>query len=674
MRYLIPSLLALAVSASAATISVRDHGAAGDGTTKDTAAIQQAIDACAEAGGGRVVFPKGRYLSGSLQLKSKVVLVIEPEAVLLGSADLADFKAGPLLGATEATEIGIEGGGTIDGQGESWWDKVKTYTGEPWHGTAQFEYKARKRPSFIRFTRCSGVVVRNVTLTQSPSWTLHLLRCQRVMVDHVVIRNPLYGPNTDGIDVNSCIDVTIRNCDIVTGDDGVVLKSTEPGHDHPSRNITVEDCRIWSACNGLKIGTETHDDFSDITFRNCHLYSDSERGIDRTIAGIAIESVDGAKLSRIRVSNITMSGVRTPIFVRLGHRGGNGQRTRQVEPRVPGEIEDVVIRNVKAEKALLESSITGIPDHPVRNLLLENIDLTYEGGADGSLITDDVPDETVIRRYPEASMFGRLPAFGLYCRHVQDLALQNVVCRWEKRDGRPLLVADDVQRLLLDRVGTPEAPAEFPVFWLTRVRDIQFRTCAAPADTKVYVAYEGTDPDTVTFRACDTAAAKTPLLALPAGGLLSHSLPLLPETSPGLVLIDPTAMWLTPPMQTVENAIEAPLGHGRDRGSARCRFTVSEPGDYAVWVHVLAPTGEANSFFLSIDQGTPSLSDVVRTGEWHWDMVHNRRTGPDDAAPNTVFALATGEHLLHLRNRESGTRIDRIAIVRAGLPFPSEGK
>lgn len=670
MRYLIPSLLALAASASAATISVRDHGAVGDGTTKDTVAIQQAIDACAAAGGGQVVLPKGRYLSGSLQLKSKVVLVIEPEAVLLGSADLADFKAGPLLGATEATDIGIEGGGTIDGQGESWWDKVKTYTGEAWHGTAQFEYKARKRPSFIRFTRCRDVVVRNITLTQSPSWTLHLLRCERVMVDHVVIRNPLYGPNTDGIDVNSCIDVAIRNCDIVTGDDGIVLKSTEPGHDHPSRRISVEDCRIWSACNGLKIGTETHDDFSDITFRNCYLYSDSERGMDRTIAGIAIESVDGAKLSRIRVSDITMSGVRTPIFVRLGHRGGNSERTRQVEPRVPGEIEDVVIRNVKAEKALLESSITGIPDHPVRNLLLENIDLGYAGGEDGSLVTDDVPDETVIRRYPEASMFGRLPTFGLYCRHVQDLALRNVVCRWQKPDGRPLLVADDVQRLLLDRVGTPEAPAEFPVFWLTRVRDIQFRACTAPANTKVYVAYEGTDPDTVTFRDCDTTAAKTPLLALPAGGLLTQNLPVLPETSPGLVLIDPTAMRLTPPMQTVESAIETPLGHDRDHGAARCRFTVSEPGDYGVWVHVLAPSGEANSFFLSIDRGPQSLSDVPRTGEWHWDPVRNRATGPDDAAPNTVFTLAAGEHLLHLHNRESGTRIDRIAIVRTGLPFP----
>ena len=169
MRPFLPCFLALAASASAATISVRDHGATGDGTTKDTAAIQQAIDACATAGGGTVVLPKGRYLSGSLQLKSKVVLVIQPEAVLLGSADLADFRAGPLLSATDATQVGIEGGGTIDGQGESYWDKVKTYTGPAWRSTAQTEYKARKRPAFVRFTRCTDVVVRNITLTQSPS-------------------------------------------------------------------------------------------------------------------------------------------------------------------------------------------------------------------------------------------------------------------------------------------------------------------------------------------------------------------------------------------------------------------------------------------------------------------------------------------------------------------------
>ena len=418
MRQLLALLSALSSGLAAATHNVRDYGAVGDGTTMDTAALQRAVDACAEAGGGTVLLPEGRYLSGSLVLKSNVALSIAPKATLLGSRDVKDF-AGPLVGATDATGVAIEGGGTIDGQGDAYWVKQREYGGPSWRGTVQHEYKALKRPSFVRLTRCQDVTVRNVTLTGSPSWTLHLLRCQRVQVENVTIRNPLHGPNTDGIDINSCSDVTVRKCDIVTGDDGIVLKSTEPGRDHPSHRITIEDCRIWSACNALKIGTETHSDFVDIAMRRCHLYSDTKVVRERAISGIAIESVDGASLRNILVENITMDNVRTPVFVRLGHRGGNSPRTRQVEPRVPGTIEGVVVRNVKAERSLFESSITGIPGHPVRNIALESIQLAYEGGGGADLIIDDVPDEAVIRRYPEASMFGRLPAYGLYCRHVQ---------------------------------------------------------------------------------------------------------------------------------------------------------------------------------------------------------------------------------------------------------------
>ncbi|MFZ5830391.1 MAG: glycoside hydrolase family 28 protein, partial [Planctomycetota bacterium] len=264
-------------NAAEARYDVTAYGAKADGTTLDTAAIQAAIDACAEAGGGRVVLPKGRFLSGSLALKSGVRLVIEPEATLVGSRSLDDYPTRRLIRAEDATDIGIEGGGTIDGQGQSFWQKRERTSARPtYRKTAQFDYEPLPRPSFIHFVRCRNVVVHNVRLQNSPAWTVHLQRCQKARMEKVVIRNPLYGPNTDGIDINSCIDVEVRGCDIITGDDGVVLKSTEPGHDHPSRNITVEDCRIWSACNTLKIGTETHDRFENIVFRNCHLYCDSD--------------------------------------------------------------------------------------------------------------------------------------------------------------------------------------------------------------------------------------------------------------------------------------------------------------------------------------------------------------------------------------------------------------
>jgi hypothetical protein len=405
--------------------------------------------------------------------------------------------------------------------------------------------------------------------------------------------------------------------------------------------------------------------------RNCHLYSDSEIPQERTISGIAIESVDGASLRDILVENITMDNIRTPIFVRLGHRGGNSKRTQQVEPRVPGSIEDVVIRNVKAEKSMFESSITGIPGHPVRKILLENINLTYEGGGEAALVIDDVPDETVIRRYPEAQMFGRLPAYGLYCRHLQDAMFRNVTMGWIEPDARPMLVCDDVQRLTCEQMNAVKPPAEFPVVWLTHVKDILFKNCTAPEGTKTFVVHEGTEADGVSLQGCDTRHAATVLEQLAPGGLLAKGTPVFSETSPGLVVIDAKTMRLTPPMQVADNGIETPDGQGRDLGAARCQFQITKPGLYVVWVRVLAPSGEANSFYLSIDRKQPCLSDVAETGAWLWDAARDRVDGKTDAKSKVTFQLAAGTHFLRLRNREAGTRIQTIAIVREGVDFPN---
>jgi hypothetical protein len=143
------------------------------------------------------------------------------------------------------------------------------------------------------------------------------------------------------------------------------------------------------------------------------------------------------------------------------------------------------------------------------------------------------------------------------------------------------------------------------------------------------------------------------------------------ETSPGLVVIDAKTMRLTPPMQVVDNGIETPDGQGRDLGAARCQFQITKPGPYVVWVRVLAPSGEANSFYLSIDRKQPCLSDVAETGTWLWDTARDRVDGKMDAKSKVTFQLAAGTHFLRLRNREAGTRIQTIAIVREGVDFPN---
>ncbi|MHB8901701.1 MAG: glycoside hydrolase family 28 protein, partial [Thermoguttaceae bacterium] len=542
----------------------------------------------------------------------------------------------------------------------------------------QFDYEALPRPSFLYFRRCRDLVLRDVTLKNSPAWTVHLLRCQNARVETVTIRNPLHGPNTDGIDVNSSIDVVIRRCDIITGDDGVVLKSTEPGHDHPSRNITVEDCRIWSACNCLKIGTETHDRFENIVFRNCRLYGGSDAALERPLSGLAIESVDGASLSGITATDLTMDNVRAPIFVRLGHRGGNSDRTRQVEPRVPGRIERVVIRNVTAERSMFESSITGIAGHCVQDITLENIRLQYEGGGKEDWVLAEVPDEQVIARYPEAQMFGRLPAWGLYCRHAEGIRLVNVAFSCLVPDPRPVLVCDDVADLAAERLGLPATASGLPLVWLVGTHDAVFRECTAPAGTRVFVAAEGS-PDTidsVRLESCDTGQAKTSLARLGPGELVDLNLPALGKASAGTVAIDAPAMRLLDPMAAEsggddlkEAFIVAPLSASRDHGTALCRFEVAEAGPYEIWAEAFAPSGESNSFFVSVDRSSPALSDVDRLNQWTWVEVQDREEESGSARKQVVFNLQPGVHTLEVRNRESGTKIRRLVVAQSGSGF-----
>ena len=664
-------LLALTAS-GAVTVKVDDQGAKGDGSTLDTAAIQAAIDACANGGGGQVLFGPRTYLSGSLELRSGVTLKLNPKTVLLGSDNLADYTHGGLIRGNGSTDVGIESG-TIDGQGDVWWEPGEPYRGPDWRGTAQFGYRALKRPSFVRFSGCSNVTVRDLTLTGSPSWTLHLYRSKDCLVERVKIRNPLHGPNTDGIDINSCQRVTVRDCDIITGDDGIVLKSTDPGHDHPSEDITVERCRVWSACNCLKIGTETHDRFTRIRFSDCHLYCGSDNPRERPLAGVAIESVDGADLSDIVAENLTMDNLRAPLFIRLGHRGGNSERTQQVEPRVPGHIRDVVIRNVKAERSVFESSITGMPNHLVEGVRLENVDLGYVGGGSEDLALAKVPDLEVVKNYPEAQMFGRLPAYGMYCRHVDGLSLQGVKLRYDQPDGRPALVCDDVTKLQVSGLDVLRPQSEWPGIWLQGVRQASLAGVAVPPHAAAFVAIEGAEADreSITF---DSAVLRDAAHYPAPGEMVRRSLPLLRETKPGLVVVRPDALKLTAPMTAVDEpqaapgrAIEVPLMMGRDAGTALARFTVSEAGTYRVWARVYAPSGEANSYWLTIDDAEPALVDVMALEKWVWERVNGRER------PDLSYDLAAGEHTLTIRNREAGTRLAWLVIAKAAADFDPAG-
>ena len=411
-------------------LSASDHGIVGDGTTNNTAAIQMAIDACSADGGGTLRFPAGKYLTGTIQLKDNVKLHLDDGAVLLGSTNAADYRnldpfidgVGAELGyalvaSVGAKHVGIEGAGAIDGQGTA----LKA---------AQGNYKIR--PFLIRWVRCNDVAVHDVQLRNSGAWTMHFCQTKNATVENVNIRS-LGLPNNDGIDIDSCENVRIKNCDVDSGDDAICLKATSA---LACRDITVSGCKLKTRCNAIKFGTESLGDFEHVNISDCHIR-------DTRMSGIAINSVDGAHLQDVNISDITMDGVTVPISMRLG---GRLKTFRAGDtPKQPGVIRNVTIKNVHATAARqIGIMINGIPGHQVENVALENIKIELSGG--GTAADAQVQLAEKESAYPEYNMFGRvMPAYGLYVRHVRGISFKNVQMTVTNPDARPEKVFVDVE-------------------------------------------------------------------------------------------------------------------------------------------------------------------------------------------------------------------------------------
>ncbi len=412
---------------------VKDYGAVGDGSTLDTEAIQEAIEDCVIRGGGRVVFEPGVYYSGTIDLATGIVLELQAGATLLGSGSWADYKLEHpvLVYAESVTDIGIEGPGTIDGNGEKWWRNGVLGLWRP--------------ERLIQFVNAQRVTVKNVLLTQSPKWTLHLLACDNARIERVKIRNPAGGgevdPNTDGIDLEACRNVEVAQCDIEAGDDCVVLKNGDPTWRRESYNIDVHDCVVAGPSNGFKIGSETARDLHDIAFHDSVVQAsvDTYPGT-RCVAAIAIESVDGAHLSNITAENIRVTAVQAPFFIRL-------QQMWRSLPAQPGTIDGVTLRNITVDDAWLTASIMGVPGHNIDGVTLENVSLTSSEGGTASE-QDLVPPERNFL-YPDANQFGKFPAYGIYARHVNGCLryAADVAMRTTAGDGRPQIVYDDVHQV-----------------------------------------------------------------------------------------------------------------------------------------------------------------------------------------------------------------------------------
>jgi polygalacturonase len=462
--------LQAAASDGRVVYNIRDFGAVAGGKTLCTAAIQKAVDCCADGGGGTVYFPPGDWLSGTIAMRSHVALEFESGSCLLGSTNGNDFPPWQptfrsysdtyveqsLIRGENLNGVTIRGRGTIDGQWAQW-PRVKK-------GNTDF---LRKRPYVVRLVNCRDVLVAGVTLRNSPMWMQHYLACDRVRISGVTVYNCGW-PCNDGMDIDGCRDVVITGCMIRSGDDAICLKSTSG---RPCENVTIADCVLSSHCNALKMGSESLGGFRNITVTNCTVTSPlSPKNCG--ISGIALELADGGTLQGVVISNIVMRDVTTPIFIRLGNRG---QPMAEGTPRPGvGTLRDVTISNVTATGAWnIGCSITGIPGHPVENVLLSNIRISLISGGTKADADRTVPE--IESNYPDPNMFGTTPAYGLYCRHAVGLTLHEVCVRSAKSDERPALICDDVRDLALDGFNVPAGVTD--AVRLIRSPDAVIRNC-----------------------------------------------------------------------------------------------------------------------------------------------------------------------------------------------------
>ena len=475
MRHLLFSLLLLSstLHSTARDYVITDYGAVSDTTVLSTDALQQCIDRCSAAGGGRVVVPAGQYKTGTIVLKSNVHLHLELGATLYGSTDLRDYRRMKssyvslrthtetiqLVFADSVENVVIDGYGTIDGQGRvfpklSWNDEGIT------------------RPHLLRFIQSRDIVVRDITLRNSGCWMQHYLACDRVRISGIKVFNR-NNYNNDALDLDGCHDVLVTDVTADSDDDGITLKSTSP---RLCENVTIANCIVSSHCNAVKLGTETNGGFRNITIRGIVVKPSSDQrekffGQWIGTSALSLEIVDGGTMENVCVSDMTVSGTESPIFVRLGHRGrgytfnksgaaafvaqsvsgGNEGAAQSQKPdsvETVGRMRGIYLNNIHVRDAgRYGCSITGLPGHPVEDVHVSNVSIHQQGGitADSLAAINAALRDEKAAAYPEATMWGPLPAKGFYVRHARRVSFDNVEAYTGLEDARALIVREDAE-------------------------------------------------------------------------------------------------------------------------------------------------------------------------------------------------------------------------------------
>jgi polygalacturonase len=463
--------------------NVKQYGAAADGIKLDSRAINKAIDAAAKAGGGRVYVPAGVYLSGSIHLKSNISLYLEQGATIVATGEEAHGEYDPeetpanntyqdsghsyfhnsLIWGENLHDVSILGPGTIWGKG-----LLKDYK----KGT-KLGNKA------IALFKCRNVIIKDISIL-SGGWFAILA----TGTDNLTISNVKLDTNRDGMDIDCCKNVRVSDCFVNSPyDDGICLKSSFAlGVARSTENVTITNCQVSGFDEGtlldgtykrsdnpqyhfhptgrIKFGTESNGGFQNVAISNC---------VFTYCRGLALETVDGALLEDVTISNITMRDVvNDPIFLRLG------ARMRGPKETPVGKLHRVIISNVTVYNAdeNYASTISGIPGTDIEDVQLNNIAILYKGGGAKRDTTKAIPEQE--NKYPEPGMFGKAPAYGFFIRHAKNIQFNNVKVGFMNADVRPAFYLDDVKGIHLFQVDAQKA--EFGNrFELKNVSDFSIR-------------------------------------------------------------------------------------------------------------------------------------------------------------------------------------------------------
>jgi polygalacturonase len=464
-------------SAPLSHYDVRAYGARGNGKTADTVAIQKAVDVCAADGGGRVVFPAGRYVSGPIFLKSRVRIEVESGAVIEGSTNFSEYPVidgrwegierkvyASLFTGKNLHQVSITGRGCLQGRGENWWAaNLKTLELRKQHGLTAREPENPldaplrwPRPRLINLYHCTNVLIRDLTLSNSPSWNIHPVYCENVTLDNLTIMAPPGSANTDAVDADSCRNVRISNCHFDVGDDCIVIKSGYNADGRrvgiPCENILVSNCTFAHGHGGVVIGSEMSGSVRNVSVMNC-VFDGTQRGLRvKTSLG------RGGVIENFRASNLIMRDIAEAAFsITAAYDRDAGQNRERPAPETIPVIRNIQWSDVTIATANQVADLSGLPESALQGVTLRHIQVTSA------------------RR-------------GIRCSNAKGIVLEDI--QFQIASG-PAVEAQKVSGLELRRLVIARANEGEPVILFNGVSDALLSQCKVLEGSGVFLGFSG---------------------------------------------------------------------------------------------------------------------------------------------------------------------------------------